>query len=284
MSLDDLQALGAKHLVDHPTAVDESVAKVGPDQLATLIYTSGTTGLPKGVELPHRCWTYVGAAASSLDLLHPDDLQYLWLPLSHSFGKMLLAAQLQIGFASAVDGRVDKIVDNLAEVRPTFLAGPPRIFEKVHAKVVQSVQEEGGVKLRLFDWAFGVGRRASEARLRGDSPGRLLRVEHTLADRLVLAKIRELLADIRFLVSGSAALSPDVGRWFDAAGVLILEGYGLTETSAASCIVRPEDPAFGVVGPPVAGTEVKLAEDGEVLVRGPSVMRGYHNNPAPPSR
>ena len=232
------------------------------------------------MELPHRCWTYVGAAASSLDLLHPDDLQYLWLPLSHSFGKMLLAAQLQIGFASAVDGRVDKIVDNLAEVRPTFLAGPPRIFEKVHAKVVQSVQEEGGVKLRLFDWAFGVGRRASEARLRGDSPGRLLRVEHTLADRLVLAKIRELLGGrIRFLVSGSAALSPDVGRWFDAAGVLILEGYGLTETSAASCIVRLEDPVFGVVGPPVAGTEVKLADDGEVLVRGAQRHAGLPQQP-----
>jgi long-chain acyl-CoA synthetase len=280
MSLDDLQALGAKHLVDHPTAVDESVALVGPEQLATLIYTSGTTGLPKGVELPHRCWTYVGAAASSLNVLHQDDLQYLWLPLSHSFGKMLLAAQLQIGFASAVDGRVDKIVENLAEVRPTFLAGPPRIFEKVHAKVVQSVDEEGGVKKRLFDWAFGVGRRVSEARLRGDSPGLLLQAEHALADRLVLGKIRELLGGrIRFLVSGSAALSPDVGRWFDAAGVLILEGYGLTETSAAACIVRPDDPAFGVVGPPVAGTEVMLAADGEVLVRGPGVMRGYHNNP-----
>jgi long-chain acyl-CoA synthetase len=280
ISLDDLQALGAKHLVDHPAAVDESVALVGPEQLATLIYTSGTTGLPKGVELPHRCWTYVGAAAASLDVLHQDDLQYLWLPLSHSFGKMLLAAQLHIGFASAVDGRVDKIVDNLAVVRPTFLAGPPRIFEKVHAKVVQTVEEEGGVKKRLFDWAFGVGHRVSAARLRGDTPSLLLRAEHALADRLVLAKIRELLGGrIRFLVSGSAALSPDVGHWFDAAGVLILEGYGLTETSAAACIVRPGDPAFGVVGPPVAGTEVKLAPDGEVLVRGPGVMRGYHNNP-----
>jgi long-chain acyl-CoA synthetase len=280
ISLDDLQALGAKHLVDHPAAVDESVALVGPEQLATLIYTSGTTGLPKGVELPHRCWTYVGAAAASLDVLHQDDLQYLWLPLSHSFGKMLLAAQLHIGFASAVDGRVDKIVDNLAVVRPTFLAGPPRIFEKVHAKVVQTVEEEGGVKKRLFDWAFGVGHWVSAARLRGDTPSLLLRAEHALADRLVLAKIRELLGGrIRFLVSGSAALSPDVGHWFDAAGVLILEGYGLTETSAAACIVRPGDPAFGVVGPPVAGTEVKLAPDGEVLVRGPGVMRGYHNNP-----
>jgi long-chain acyl-CoA synthetase len=280
ISLDDLQALGAKHLVAFPDIVDETVSAVRSDQLATLVYTSGTTGVPKGVELPHRCWTYVGAAASTLGILRSDDLQYLWLPLSHSFGKMLLAAQLQIGFSSAVDGRVDKIVDNLAEVRPTFLAGPPRIFEKVHAKVVQTVQEEGGVKARLFGWAFGVGARVSAAQLRGEQPGLLLRAQHVVADRLVLAKIRHLLGGrIRFLVSGSAALSPDVAGWFHAAGVLVLEGYGLTETSAAGCIIHPDDPAFGVVGPPVAGTEVRLAPDGEVFFRGPSVMRGYHNNP-----
>ncbi len=280
ISLDDLQALGAKHLVAYPTVVDDRVAAVRSDQLATIVYTSGTTGVPKGVELPHRCWTYIGSAASTLGVLRPDDLQYLWLPLSHSFGKMLLAAQLQIGFASAVDGRVDKIVDNLAEVRPTFLAGPPRIFEKVHAKVVQTVQEEVGVKARLFGWAFGVGARVSQTRLQGREPGPVLRAQYAVADRLVLAKIRNLLGGrIRFLVSGSAALSPDVAGWFHSAGVLILEGYGLTETSAGGCIVRPDEPAFGVVGPPVAGTEVKLAPDGEVFFRGPSVMRGYHNNP-----
>ena len=281
MSLEDLRELGAKQLLDDPTAVDQSVAATTPEQLATLIYTSGTTGVPKGVELPHRCWTYVGAAASTLDVLHPDDLQYLWLPLSHAFGKMLLAAQLQIGFASAVDGRVDKIVDNLADVRPTFLAGPPRIFEKVHAKVVQDVEEHDGAKARLFDWAFGVGRQVSQSRLRGERPGLLLRAQHAVADRLVLSRIRTLLGGrIRFVVSGSAALSPEVAGWFHSAGVLILEGYGLTETSAAGCIVRPDAPAFGMVGPPVAGTEVKLAEDGEVLLRGPGVMRGYHGNPA----
>lgn len=280
ITLDDLQAMGAKHLVEHPDIVDRSVAAVGPEQLATLVYTSGTTGVPKGVELPHRCWTYVGSAASTLGVLRPDDLQYLWLPLSHSFGKMLLAAQLQVGFASAVDGRVDQIVSNLAEVHPTFLAGPPRIFEKVHAKVVQTVEEEGGVKARLFAWAFGVGARVSKAQLRGEQPGLLLRAEHAVANKLVLAKIRHLLGGrVRFLVSGSAALSPDVATWFHAAGVLILEGYGLTETSAGGCIVHPNDPAFGVVGPPVAGTQVKLGPDGEVFFRGPLVMRGYHNDP-----
>ena len=280
MTLDALQALGAKHLGDHPDAVDDAVAAVGPEHLATLIYTSGTTGRPKGVELPHRCWTYVGAAAEALDVLRPDDLQYLWLPLSHSFGKMLTAAQLQVGFPTAVDGRIERIVDNLAVVRPTFMAGPPRIFEKVHGKVVQTVEEEGGVKHTLFTWAFGVGTRMSRAVLEGRDPGLLLKAEHALADRLVLAKIRHLLGGrIRFLISGSAALSQDVARWFHAAGVMILEGYGLTETSAAISIVRLDAPAFGVVGPPLKGTEVKIAEDGEVLVRGPGVMRGYHNMP-----
>lgn len=154
LSLADLEALGARHLVDHPTSVDEAVAAIRPEDLATLIYTSGTTGRPKGVELPHRCWTYLGAGAEGIGILRKDDVQYLWLPLSHSFGKMLAAVQLQIGFPSAVDGRLDKIVENLAVVRPTFMAGPPRIFEKVHGRIVQTVHEDAGLRSRLFTWAF----------------------------------------------------------------------------------------------------------------------------------
>ncbi len=128
ISMADLEALGAHYLAQNPSAVDDAVARVRTDHLATLVYTSGTTGRPKGVELPHRCWTYMGAGAEAIEILRPDDLLYLWLPLSHSFGKMLATVQLQIGFPSAVDGRVDKIVDNLAIVRPTIMAGPPRIF------------------------------------------------------------------------------------------------------------------------------------------------------------
>ena len=280
LGLDDLRELGAAHLAAHPTAVDDAVASIGPEHLATLIYTSGTTGPPKGVQLPHRCWTYIGAGAESLGILTRDDLQYLWLPLSHSFGKMLEVVQLQIGFPTAIDGRMDKIVENLAVVRPTFMAGPPRIFEKVHAKVVQTIEEEGGLRGRLFAWAFAVGDRVARGRLAGREPSVPTRVQLAVADRLVLSKVRDRLGGrIRFLISGSAALSPEVASWFYAAGMLVLEGYGLTETSAGACIVRPGDPVFGRVGPPITGTEVRIAEDGEVLVRGPSVMRGYHQQP-----
>lgn len=280
LSLDDLRDLGQKYLVEHPDAVDLAVDAVRPEHLATLIYTSGTTGQPKGVELPHRCWTYIGAAAEDLGILSEDDLQYLWLPLSHSFGKMLQAVQLQIGFPTAVDGRIDLIVPNLAEVRPTFMAGPPRIFEKVHAKVLQTVEEEGGVKGALFGWAFHVGARTARASIEGNRLGPLTRAQHALADRLVLAKVRSRLGGrIRFLISGSAALSPDVATWFHSAGMVVIEGYGMTETSAGACIVRPDDLAFGKVGLPVTGTEVRIAEDGEIFVRGPGVMRGYHRQP-----
>jgi len=280
LSLADLEALGAKHLVENPGSVDEAVAAVEPEHLATLIYTSGTTGRPKGVELPHRCWTYIGAGAEALGILRPDDLHYLWLPLSHSFGKMLVAVQLQIGFPTAVDGRMDRIVDNLAVLRPTFMAGPPRIFEKVHAKVVQTVQEEGGIRLRLFDWAFGVGGQVSQARIQDRRPNPLVRAQFTLADRLVLSKVRARLGGrIRFLVSGSAALSEDIAAWFHAAGLVVIEGYALTETGGGACIGSPEQPMFGVVGPPLVGSEIKLATDGEILIRGPLVMRGYHHLP-----
>ena len=280
IGLADLEALGAKQLADHPTSVDDAVAAVRPEHLATLIYTSGTTGRPKGVELPHRCWTYLGAGAEAIKILRRDDLQYLWLPLSHSFGKMLAAVQLQIGFPTAVDGRIDKIVDNVAVIQPTFMAGPPRIYEKVHAKVVQTIQEEGGIRLKLFTWGFGVGDRVARDRLAGRSSSLATRAQFALADRLVLSKVRDRLGGrIRFMVSGSAALSPDIAAWFLAAGLVVIEGYALTETGGGACIGDPQHPKVGFTGPPLVGSELMIADDGEVLIRGPLVMRGYHNLP-----
>ena len=258
--------------------MDDAAGGVGPESLATLIYTSGTTGRPKGVRLVHDNWTYEGKAIQALELLRPDDVQYLWLPLSHSFGKVLLSAQLAVGFASAVDGRIPKLVDNLAVIRPTFMAGAPRIFEKVQHRVIEMAG--GGVKRRVFDRSMDVGRRVAELRRRGGAPTGLLKAEHAVADRLVFGKLRERFGGrLRFFVSGSAALSAEVAEFFHAAGVLILEGYGLTETSAGSFVNVPDRFRFGTVGHPVPGTQVRIADDGEVLVRGPGVMRSYHNLP-----
>jgi long-chain acyl-CoA synthetase len=253
---------------------------VRPDDLATLIYTSGTTGLPKGVELTHDNWVYEGEAIDELGLLGPDDVQYLWLPLAHSFGKVLEVAQLKIGFPTAIDGRVDKIVENLAVVRPTFVAAVPRIFEKVHARVVSSAQEGGAVKAGIFRWALSVGRRAAALERRGKQPGRWLQLRRALADRLVFSKLRDRFGGrLRFFISGSAPLSRDLAEFFHAAGILILEGYGLTESSAASFVNVPSNYEFGTVGPPLPGTELKIAEDGEILIGGRGIMRGYHNLP-----
>jgi long-chain acyl-CoA synthetase len=272
----DLEKLGREHLDAHPKAVDDVIAAIGPEDLATLIYTSGTTGRPKGVRLVQDCWTYLGASVDAFDIISADDLQYLWLPLSHVFGKALIAIQLYIGFTTAVDGRIDKIVENLAEVKPTFMCGAPRIFEKVRARVITTASH--GVRAKIFDWAFGVGRKVSPVRLAGEKPSGLLALQYRLADRLVFSKIKARMGGkIRFFVSGSAPLNSEVQEWFYATGLLVLEGYGLTETSAVSCVNNPRATRFGTVGPPIPGTQVRIADDGEILVKGPGVMRGYHN-------
>jgi long-chain acyl-CoA synthetase len=233
------------------------------------------------VRLLHSAWTYEAASVDTLGLLRPDDLQYLWLPLSHVFGKVLLTLPLQIGFPTAIDGRVDKIVDNLAVVRPTFMGAAPRIFEKAHARIVATGHGEGGIKAKIFDRAFDVGIKVSRARQAGHRPSALLTAQHAVADRLVFSKIRERFGGrLRYFISGSAALNRDVAEWFDAAGILILEGYGMTESSAATFVNRPSDYAFGTVGHPLPGTEVRIAADGEVLIKGPGVMAGYHNQDA----
>ena len=260
--------------------VDRASAAVAPSQLATLMYTSGTTGRPKGVRLPHSAWVYTGTATRATDLLTVDDLQYLWLPLSHAFGKVLLTVQLTVGFATAVSGDLDRIVDNLAVVRPTFMAGAPRLFEKVHSRVMTQLESERQPKAAIAAWALDVGRRVSAVRQSGREPTGFLALQHAVADRLVLRTIRQRFGGrVRYFVSGSAALSREIAEWFHSIGVLVLEGYGLTETSAASFINRPDSAVFGTVGRPFPGTEVRLAADGEVLLRGPGVMAGYHDLP-----
>ncbi len=280
ITLEGLEELGGQLLTDQPRVVEERVEATTGDSLATLIYTSGTTGRPKGVRLLHRSWTYEGAAIQALNILHEDDLQYLWLPLAHSFGKVLLSAQLAIGFPTAVDGRVDKIIENLAVVQPTFMGAAPRIFEKAHGRIMTMTAKEGGAKKRIFNTAFAVGRRVKALEAEGKPVPRRLRAAYAVSDRLVFSKIRARFGGrVRFFISGAAALNREVAEWFHVAGILILEGYGLTESSAGSAVNLPGSYKFGTVGPLLPGTTVSFAADGEVLLKGPGVMQGYHNNP-----
>jgi long-chain acyl-CoA synthetase len=275
-----LRARGRQLLAATPAAVTEACAAIRPDDLATLIYTSGTTGLPKGVRVSHRSWIYQGLAIQAMGFLRPDDLGYLWLPLAHAFGKALLSCQLSVGFAFAVDGDVGRLVERLPVVRPTIIPAVPRIFEKVYAGVLATVRDGNPVTARLFGWGIGVGVRTSRLRRQGRRPGPILAAQHRIADRLVLARVRERFGGrLRFFISGAAALSTEIAEWFDAVGLPVLEGYGLTETCATTFFNRPGRPEYGTVGLPLPGTRVALAEDGEILVQGPGVMQGYHRSP-----
>ncbi|GHH87336.1 AMP-dependent synthetase [Streptomyces sulfonofaciens] len=286
ITLDELQARGAARLEKDPDLIRERVSAITADQLATLIYTSGTTGRPKGVRLPHDCWSYMAKAIAATGLIYPDDVQYLWLPLAHVFGKVLTSGQVEVGHVTAVDGRVDKIIENLPVVQPTYMAAVPRIFEKVYNGVAAKARAGGAAKYKIFQWAAGVAREYAKVtqdtyRRTGRASAPLgLGAKHKIADALVYSKLREAFGGrMRACVSGSAALAPDIGYFFAGAGVHILEGYGLTESSAASFVNPGEAYRTGTVGKPLPGTEVRIAEDGEVLLRGPGIMQGYHGLP-----
>jgi long-chain acyl-CoA synthetase len=286
LTLAELETRGAAYLEKHPELVKERVGAIDKDQLATLIYTSGTTGRPKGVRLPHDNWSYMAKAIAATGLVTQEDVQYLWLPLAHVFGKVLTSGQIEVGHVTAVDGRVDKIIENLPVVQPTYMAAVPRIFEKVYNGVAAKARAGGGAKYKIFQWAAGVSR--EYAKVTQDNFRRTgvasapfgLASKHKVADALVYSKLREAFGGrLRACISGSAALAPEIGYFFAGAGVHILEGYGLTESSAASFVNPGEAYRTGTVGKPLPGTEVRIADDGEILLRGPGIMQGYHGLP-----
>ncbi|MFD7131752.1 AMP-dependent synthetase/ligase [Streptomyces sp. NPDC059894] len=286
LTLDELEKRGAARLEKDPQLIEERVGTITRDQLATLIYTSGTTGRPKGVRLPHDNWSYMAKAIGATGMVTVDDVQYLWLPLAHVFGKVLTSGQIEVGHVTAVDGRADKIVENLPVVRPTYMAAVPRIFEKVYNGVAAKARAGGGAKYKIFQWAAEVAReyaKVSQDNFRRTGTASVpfgLGAKHKVADALVYAKIREAFGgNLRACVSGSAALAPEIGFFFSGAGIHILEGYGLTESSAASFVNPGEAYRTGTVGKPLPGTEVRIADDGEILLRGPGVMEGYHKLP-----
>ncbi|MGG8405612.1 AMP-dependent synthetase/ligase, partial [Streptomyces sp. 12297] len=286
LTLAELEARGAEYLAKHPESVKERVGAITSDQLATLIYTSGTTGRPKGVRLPHDNWSYMAKAMAATGLIGPDDVQYLWLPLAHVFGKVLTSGQIEVGHVTAVDGRVDKIIENLPVVQPTYMASVPRIFEKVYNGVAAKAREAGGAKYKIFQWAAEVAReyaKASQDNFRRTGTASVpfgLGMKHKVADALVYSKLRAAFGGrLRAAVSGASGLSPEIGYFFSGAGIHILEGYGLTESSAASFVNPGEAYRTGTVGKPLPGCEVRIADDGEILLRGPGIMEGYHRLP-----
>lgn len=279
-SLAALEAAGAVWSEAHPGALDALAAAIQPEDLATLIYTSGTSGPPKGVMLTHDNWVFEGELIANLGLLGPQDMNLVFLPLAHSYAKATEVAIFHTGVPSAIDGSVDDLAKNFAFIRPTVFGGVPRVLEKVYNRVVTAAREGGALKYRIFLWALGVGRRVSRVRQQGREASGLLALQHRIAARLVYGKIRARFGGrLRFLVSGGAPLSIEIIEFFHALDILILEGYGLTETSGATSANSLDHYRFGTVGRALEGTEIKLDEDGEVLIRGRHVMRGYFNLP-----
>jgi long-chain acyl-CoA synthetase len=245
-------------------SVEERIGAVRTDDLATLVYTSGTTGPPKGVMLTHGNLLADAEGLAKVVPVTADDEQLLFLPLAHIFGKMLVVSSIRIGYSTAFAEAMLKALDNAAEVRPTFMGAVPRVFEKVYSVANEKAASAGGMKQRLFTWATEVGKRKQ-----GGWGG-------FWADRLVLSKIRARFGGrLKFLISAGAPLAKELADWFDGAGIQILEAYGLTETSGGTTFNPLNRQRYGTVGPALPGVQVKIAGDGEVLVRGPTVMKGY---------
>ena len=256
------------------------VVTIEPDDLATIIYTLGTTGMPKGVLLTHRNLVSNMLSSGSAFDVTPRDAILSFLPLSHSFERIFDYLFFWWGASIAYAEDVDKVAENLIELRPTIMAAVPRFYEKVYSKIRKSVAEQKPWKQGLFEWARSVGAIAGEFHRRGVRPPLGLRIRLGLAKLLVLNKLQSRVGGrIRFFVSGGGALSRDVAEFFYSLGLPILEGYGLTETSPVLCVNRLGRTRLGTVGPVISGVELRIAADGEILARGPNIMKGYHNKP-----
>ena len=284
LTYDDLPALeaeGRAFAAANPAALDEAVAAVGEEDLFTYIYTSGTTGPPKGCMIRHRNYYAMAAVIDSLPgVVEPGDVMLLYLPLAHNFGRLMHLAGPYAGYTSAFVPDPTGIATAIPSLRPTVLPSVPRVYEKVHTAVVSAFAEATGVKRWLIDWSLRVGRETSELRAAKNPLPTGLKIQHALADRLVYSKVRARLGGrLRTPISGGAPLAQEIAEFFDVFGIRILEGYGLTECTTAATINTPEHCRFGTVGPALTGFELRLAADGELLIRSDTVFAGYYKDP-----
>ena len=280
LEFDEVYEMGKKLDKDHAGYFENAIKKVMPDDLCGIIYTSGTTGAPKGVMLTHNNLLSNVMAAKQVIRVDETDTLLSFLPLCHSFERMAghflaISAGATVAYAESTE----TVADNLGEVKPTLMTSVPRLFEKIYARVIENANTGSALKKKIFWWAVNTGEKYVSAKFKGKIPGGL-NFRYNLATKLVFSKLHQRVGGrLRFFVSGGAPLPKEIAEFFYKAGILILEGYGLTETSPVIAVNREEKFKFGSVGPAVPGVEVKIADDGEVLTRGPHVMKGYYKNP-----
>ena len=287
--IDPVEASGARSLemirsAGRAASTDELLrrsAAVEPEDPWSIVYTSGTTGPPKGCVLTHGGMTSVCDGVRELGVFAADERSYLFLPLAHMFARIIALMSADVG-ATVIyfSGDTSAIVDELAETKPTFLPSVPRIFEKIYIKATAAAADSSAPKRAIFNWAVGVGRRVARLTEEGRQPSGFLAIQHNVADRLVFSKVRGLLGgQVRNALTGAAPIAPEILEFFYGAGIPVLEGYGMTESTAAIAITPPGRPRFGTVGTALPGVEIRIAEDGEILARGKNVFAGYFGNP-----
>ena len=278
--LDELRARGRKHAAANPDALAEAEAQIGEEDLFTFIYTSGTTGPPKACMIRHRNYYEMATCIDRVpEFALGDDVMLLYLPLAHNFGRLMHLLGAHKGFTTAFCPDPLRVAEAMPAVRPTLLPSVPRLYEKVHTAVVAQFEQVHGPRRRLLDWALGVGRQVSELRQGGEAVPRGLALRHRVADRLVYSKIKNRLGGrLRLGVSGGAPLSKEIAAFFHSIDILIVEGWGLTECTTAASVNRPGRFRFGTVGPALPGFEVRVEEDGELLIRSETVFAGYYKD------